>query len=84
LFFCLRRPDVILFVLLPVRILDGDASPLPGRLNDSRFDEYIALLSPLENPIRFPVVLMRTIRRAAEPPPITGRTKWLSQAIGKL
>jgi hypothetical protein len=28
--FCLRRrPDVILFVLLPVRILDGDGSPLP-------------------------------------------------------
>jgi hypothetical protein len=44
----LRRPDVILFVLLPVRILDGDGSPLPDTLNDSRFDECIGLLATLD------------------------------------
>ncbi len=39
LFCCLRRPDVFFFVLLPVKILDGDCSPLPDRRNDSRFDD---------------------------------------------
>jgi hypothetical protein len=54
LFCCLRRPDVILFVLLPVRILDGDGSPLPDRLNDSRFDECTALSAVVENQLRPP------------------------------
>ena len=49
MFCCLRRPDVILFVLLPVRILDGDGSPLPDRLNDSRFDECIGLNSTADS-----------------------------------
>jgi hypothetical protein len=40
---------VIVFVLLPVKILDGDGSPLPDRLkNDSRFDECIGLKLSVE------------------------------------